>query len=376
MSSGDGFVSELRLYIMHLLRIMAYIVLEDQSTFGGESVGASGIASGEVCFTTSMTGYQESVPDPSYAAQVLVFSYPLVGNYGVDDAHVESNSVHARAVVMRQSRPAWSDWLGANDVVALEGVNTRALVEHIREAGAMRCAIGDADPDELLDLAMAEPHIDYERGLAEPALAMAPLAPAVSTSHPYSVGQGPRVVVVDLGCKRSVVAGLAGQGLEVVVVPAHFEADEILSMSPAAVLVGNGPGDPAQLTDQIATVRELLGTVPLFGICLGHQLLGLALGMSTFKLPFGHRGANHPVRDLRTSQVMVTSHNHGFAVSPSDSKDVSLVSLNDGTVEGIAGDGYSSVQFHPEASPGTSDASWFFEEVALACHRARTYAAS
>lgn len=355
---------------------MAYIVLEDQSVLRGESVGADGIASGEVCFTTSMTGYQESVTDPSYAGQVLVFSYPLVGNYGVSDSFAESSAVHARAVVMRQARPSWAGWLAENEVVALDGVNTRALVEHIREAGAMRCAIGDGEPEDLLERALAEPHIDHERGLAEPGLAMPPLALSVSTPVPYSVGSGPRVVVVDLGCKRSVVDGLVSHGLEVVVVPAQFSADEITSLSPAAVLVGNGPGDPAQLTDQISTVRDLLGTVPLFGICLGHQLLGLALGMSTFKLPFGHRGANHPVRDSRTSQVLVTSHNHGFAVSPADSDDISLVSLNDGTVEGIAGDGYSSVQFHPEASPGTSDALWFFEEVALACHGARTYAAS
>lgn len=339
-------------------------------------VGSTGTASGELCFTTSMAGYQEAVTDPSYSGQVLVFSYPLIGNYGVDESHSESDQAHTRAVVMRRSRPAWSVWLATHGMVALDDVDTRDLVRHIRVSGAMRCAIGEGSPRKLLDQALSEPHIDYERAHSEPEMAMPPLSLALSTKAVKRIGRGPRVVVVDLGTKRSVVRGLVGQGLEVVLVPATYEADAILDLAPSAVLVGNGPGDPAQLVDQIGTIRDLLGVVPMFGICLGHQLLALALGMKTFKLAFGHRGVNHPVRHRHSSKVLVTSQNHGFAVEPGDSAEVSFLSLNDGTVEGLSGHDYSSVQFHPEAAPGPQDASWFFEEIGEACRGAAISAAS
>jgi carbamoyl-phosphate synthase small subunit len=349
----------------------AYLVLEDGTVFPGHAVGAAGVSAGEACFTTAATGYEEAVSDPSYSGQVLVFAYPLVGNYGVDERRLESARVWTDGVVMRRARPAWAAWLAARGVVALDEVDTRAVVRRIREDGAMRCALGQAAPEELHARALAQPHIDYERGLAEPELASPPLALRASTSEPFTVGAGPRVVVLDLGCKRSIVRRLVGAGVEAAVVPGTWTADQILALDPRAVLIGNGPGDPAQLQGPIETVRELLGHLPVFGICLGHQLAALALGMRTFKLPFGHRGANHPVRVRDSSRVLVTVQNHGFAVEPSDAAEVSYVSLNDGTVEGLEADGLATVQFHPEASPGPRDALPFFDRIAAECRSAQ-----
>jgi carbamoyl-phosphate synthase small subunit len=342
----------------------AHLVLEDGTVFPGRSVGAPGVAAGEACFTTAMAGYEEAVTDPSYVAQVLCFAYPLVGNYGVDPARLESERVQAEGVVMRTARPAWASWLRDQGVVALDEVDTRALVRRIREHGVVRCALGEASVDELHTRALAEPPIDGR-----------PLRRAVGTTEPYRIGSGPRVLVVDLGCKRSIPQRLAATGLEVLVVPADWDADAILEESPRAVLVGNGPGDPAVFEGPIETVRALLGEVPLFGVCLGHQLLGLALGLETYKLHFGHRGANHPVRELATGRVLVTVQNHGFAVAAADDI-VSHVSLNDGSVEGFAGDGFASVQFHPEAAPGPLDALPFFDLIATTCRGAPTFARS
>jgi carbamoyl-phosphate synthase small subunit len=356
----------------------AHLILEDGTAFAGTAVGAPGVASGEACFTTAMAGYEEAVTDPSYAAQVLTFSYPLIGNYGVDESRMESARVWTEGVVARRVRPAFATWLKTRGVVALEDVDTRALVRHLRSAGAMRCALGEAPPDELLARALAEPHIEYERAVADPEHAHPPLGLRAGTPEPYTVGAGPRIAVMDFGCKRSIVRRLAEQGLEVHVCPPTWDAEAILELKPRAVLVGNGPGDPAQLVDAIRTVRDLLssGRLHVFGVCLGHQLLGLALGMQTYKLPFGHRGANHPVRVRRTSRVLVTVQNHGFAVEPGDAGEVSHVSLNDGTTEGLEGDGFFSLQFHPEAAPGPLDAVPFFERIADACRSAPTYAAS
>jgi carbamoyl-phosphate synthase small subunit len=345
----------------------AQLVLEDGTVFAGSAVGAHGVAAGEACFTTAMAGYEEAASDPSYMAQVLAFSYPLVGNYGVDPGRLESDGVCAEAIVMRKARPAWSQWLEAQGVVALENVDTRALVRTIRDGGVLRCALGEAPEEEL-----------YARALAEPPIDGRPLGRAVGTQQPYRVGTGPRITVLDLGTKRSIPARLAACGLEVLVVPGDWDADAILETGPRAVLVSNGPGDPAVLAGPIGTVRELLGQVPVFGICLGHQILGLALGLETFKLPFGHRGANHPVRDLKKNgRVLVTVQNHGFAVADSGGDvEVTHVSLNDGTIEGFAGDGFATVQFHPEAAPGPLDALPFFDLIAGTCRSAPTFALS
>jgi carbamoyl-phosphate synthase small subunit len=342
---------------------MHNLVLEDGTVFPGVGVGACGIAAGEACFTTAMTGYEEAVTDPSYVAQVLCFAYPLVGTYGVDDGRMESTRVQCEGVVMHDARPEWAAWLRARGIVALAGVDTRALVRRIRSGGVMRCALGDAPVEALHARALAEPPIDGR-----------PLTRTLGTRDPYSIGVGPRVVVLDLGTKRSIPRRLAETGVEAFVVPGWWDADAILDAEPAAVLISNGPGDPTVFRAAIDTIRDLLGEVPLFGICLGHQLLGLALGHETVKLPFGHRGANHPVRDLATGRVLITVQNHGYAVVADD--DVSHVSLNDGTCEGLVGDGFRSVQFHPEASPGPLDGLPFFEELAGACRGVPTFARS
>ena len=340
----------------------AHLVLENGAVFPGVAVGAPGIAAGEACFTTAMAGYEEAVTDPSYIAQVLVFSYPLIGNYGVDPARHEADRVQCEGVVMRRARPEWSAWLTEQGVVALEEVDTRRLVRHIRDAGTpLRCALGEADVAALRARALDEPPIDGR-----------PLARHIGPDDPYSIGSGPRVTLVDLGCKRSIPRRLAETGLEVHVVHGTWDADAIMATKPAAVLIGNGPGDPSALTGAIQTTRDLLGRTPLFGICLGHQLLGLALGLETFKLPFGHRGANHPVKDVRRGRVLVTVQNHGYAVKPAGDVEVSHISLNDGTVEGIAGPDFASVQFHPEAAPGPLDALPFFDRIAERCRSART----
>jgi carbamoyl-phosphate synthase small subunit len=348
---------------MQTMQRTANLVLEDGTVFPGRAIGAPGVAAGEACFTTASTGYEEAATDPSYVAQVLCFAYPLVGNYGVDPGRAESSRVQAEAVVMRTARPAWATWLAERGVVAIDDVDTRALVRRIRADGVVRCAVGDAPVGELHARALAEPPIDGR-----------PLDRRVGTDEPYTVGVGPRLVLVDLGCKRSIPRRLAEAGLEVVVVPGDWDADAIVELGPRAVLIGNGPGDPAVLDGPIATVRDLLGRVPLFGICLGHQLLGLALDFPTFKLPFGHRGANHPVRDLRTDRVLVTVQNHGFAVEADEY--VSHVSLNDGTAEGLAGEDFATVQFHPEAAPGPLDGLPFFDQVAETCRSARIFARS
>ena len=327
-----------------------FLALEDGTVFRGESVGAEGFAVGEAVFTTAMTGYQEIVTDPSFSEQLICFTAPMVGNYGVAEGRSESAAVHARAVIMREARgPAWTDWLHQRGVVALSGIDTRSLVLKLREAGALRAVVasGGSSVDQAITVARAH----------EP-MAGRPLAANVSAPRAYVYSDVGRtnIAVVDYGCKRSILRRLTGAGAAVTVYPHDVDATELLRYD--GVLLSNGPGDPEPLGAEIATVRELLGRVPILGICLGHQLLALAAGHATYKLPFGHRGANHPVLDRATGRVLVTAQNHGFAVAPSEAREATHVSLYDGTVEGLAfpSERAHSVQFHPEAGPGPHDA--------------------
>jgi carbamoyl-phosphate synthase small subunit len=330
--------------------VSGFLVLEDGSVFRGRSVGALGVAHGEAVFTTAMTGYQEVVTDPSFSEQIVAFTAPMIGNYGVSPRRSESAQPHASAVLMRQATGGdWTRWLKGQGIVALEEIDTRALVVRLRERGAMRAAAvaGAASLEQVLaDVRVQAPMT----GRA--------LVAGVSTREPYRVGRGQtRVAVLDYGCKRSIVERLNTFGVQASVFPHDTDAGTILSDRPAGVLLSNGPGDPAALANEVAVVRELLGRVPILGICLGHQLLALAAELETFKLPFGHRGANHPVLELASSSVLVTSQNHGFAVR-GDGPAVTHVSLYDGTVEGIGlpGERARSLQFHPEAGPGPHDA--------------------
>jgi carbamoyl-phosphate synthase small subunit len=326
-----------------------FLILEDETVFAGESVAAPGKAFGEAVFTTAMSGYQETVTDPSYAGQIVCFTATMVGNYGVADDRSQSSRVHATAVVMREARgPEWTDWLHEHGIVALTGVDTRSLVLHLRDRGAMRAAV-------VAESSTVAEALDAVR--RQPAMAGAALVAAVSPAERYTfAAEGEvRVAVVDYGIKRSLLRLVASHGAAVDVFPHGVDADTLAAYD--GVLLGNGPGDPAPLEGEVATVRELLGRTSVLGVCLGHQLLALATGHSTFKLPFGHRGANHPVLDHRTGRVLVTSQNHGFAVAASDGPETTHTSLYDGTVEGLAFPELraQSSQFHPEASPGPHD---------------------
>ena len=326
------------------------LVLEDGSVFPGESVGAPGLACGEAVFTTAMTGYQEIATDPSFAEQVVCFTAPMIGNYGIAPERSESSQPHARAVLMREARgPAWTDWLRQHGIVALTGVDTRSVVLKLRDAGAMRGVVVTREEDRADALALT-------RSL--PTMNGQALVANVSTKHPYvHSGSGKaRIAVVDYGCKRSILRRLADAGARVDVYPHTTHADELVGYD--GVLLSNGPGDPAPLDAETAIVRDLLGRVPLLGICLGHQLLARATGFATSKLPFGHRGANHPVLEHASGRVLVTAQNHGFCVEASHAPEVTHVSLYDGTIEGLAFPELRarSLQFHPEAGPGPHDA--------------------
>jgi carbamoyl-phosphate synthase small subunit len=340
-----------------------YLILEDGTVFRGRSVAASGVAFGEAVFTTGMTGYQETVTDPSYAEQLVCFTAPMVGNYGIAEVRDESRTPHAKAALMRSiGGVEWAEWLREHGLVGLDGIDTRSLVLRLRDAGAMRAAAvadeGELPVDEALEQVRAQPSMEGQALVAH-----------VSTHEQYVfAGSGsPHIAVVDYGAKRSIMRRLAKAGSAVTVCPHTASADELAAFD--GVVLSNGPGDPEPLEEETQVVRELLGRVPVLGICLGHQLLGLATGHRTYKLPFGHRGANHPVLERRTARVLVTSQNHGFAVEASDAAEATHVSLYDGTVEGFDFPEHRarSVQFHPEAGPGPHDA-WsiledFVEEV-------------
>jgi carbamoyl-phosphate synthase small subunit len=333
-----------------------FLALEDGTVFHGDSVAAEGFAFGEAVFTTAMTGYQEIVTDPSFAEQLVCFTAPMVGNYGVEPGRSESTRVHARAVLMREARgPAWTDWLHERGVVALTGLDTRSLVLLLRDAGAMRavCVAGEGSVEQALEAVRAQPSMEGRALVAE-----------VSTREPYVFRDDgrARVAVVDYGCKRSILRRLASAGAAVTVYPHDVDADELAGYD--GVVLSNGPGDPAPLADETATVARLAGRVPILGICLGHQLLARATAHETTKLPFGHRGANHPVLERASGRVLVTTQNHGFAVEPTNGLEATHVSLYDGTVEGFAFPELRarSLQFHPEAGPGPHDARHAIDE--------------
>jgi carbamoyl-phosphate synthase small subunit len=360
----------------------AYVLLEDGTRFDGEACGADVHATGEVVFTTGMSGYQESMTDPSFAHQLITFTYPHIGNYGVSAEAMESDRVWARAAIMRAAmntedapgaERGWLDWLADCGIPAITDVDTRALVRHIRSAGAMR---GGVFPERITEA---------EAGAmiaAEPSMTGLDLAREVTPERMTEHGGGDiRIAAIDTGIKSSIVRNLVARGATVELHPCTATADDLVADRPDAIFLANGPGDPAALGYIVDTLRELIGPRPVFGICLGHQLLSRAVGLKTFKLPFGHRGANHPVKDLATGRIEITSQNHGFAVlGPGGARTVdadepvrwetdfgaaqlSHVNLYDRTVEGLTlldvpG---GTVQYHPEAGPGPHDSLYLFD---------------
>jgi carbamoyl-phosphate synthase small subunit len=335
-----------------------YLVLEDGTVFRGLSVAARGTAFGEAVFTTAMTGYQETVTDPSYAEQLVCFTAPMVGNYGVAEERGESGEPHVRAALMRRlGGDDWAAWLSDHGLVALEGIDTRTLVLKLRDEGSMRAAAVSDESSVPVEHALAQVH-------AQPEMQGQALVASVSTRERFVFRPegSPRVGVVDYGVKRSILRRLASAGAAVTVLPHTAGSDELTEFD--GIVLSNGPGDPEPLHQETEAVRDALGRVPILGICLGHQLLGLATGHETYKLPFGHRGANHPVLERRTGRVLVTSQNHGFAVKPSEAAEATHVSLYDGTVEGFDFPDLCarSVQFHPEAGPGPHDAWTILED--------------
>jgi carbamoyl-phosphate synthase small subunit len=361
----------------------AYVLLEDGTRFDGEACGADAPAVGEVVFTTGMSGYQESMTDASFAGQLITFTYPHIGNYGVSERAMESDRIHGRAAIMRaavnredapEAERGWLDWLVDCGIPAITGVDTRALVRHIRRAGAMKggvfpASLTEREARELID--------------AEPSMLGRDLAREVTPKEKHVVGWGNevRIHAIDTGIKSSIVRNLVDRGAEVTLHPCSVTAEELLATDAHGFFLANGPGDPAALEHVVTTTRELVGKRPVWGICLGHQLLCRAVGLETYKLPFGHRGGNHPVKDLQTGKIEITSQNHGFAVKAPDgtgtiaadepvrwSTDfgeaaLSHINLYDRTVEGLTlldvpG---GTVQYHPEAGPGPHDSLYLFD---------------
>lgn len=378
----------------------AILALEDGRYFEGESFGAPGTRTGEACFNTSMSGYQEVLTDPSYRGQIVAMTYPMIGNYGVNDLDPESSQPHVRGFVIEELCEAPSNWRSTGsldaylkqwDIPGIQGVDTRALTRHLRTRGAMRAVISSeiGSIEEAVRLAVESPPMsgsDYVREVSTtvaykwdpddmesrvwdiPSPSQNREGGPLGAFHPLPEARH-HVVAYDFGIKKNILRGLRQSGFRVTVVPASTTAEEVLAKNPDGVFLSNGPGDPAALDYIHKEVRALIGRKPLFAICLGHQILGHAYGGRTFKLKFGHRGGNQPVKDLRTGKVAITSQNHGFAIDPASlpsNVEVTHINLNDGTVEGMRHREAPvlSVQYHPEAAPGPNDAKYFFAEFA------------
>jgi len=361
----------------------AVLLLEDGTVFRGRSFGARGRRCGEVVFNTSMTGYQEILTDPSYHEQIITMTYPLIGNYGTSSGDVESRRLFVSGFVVKENctypsnwrnESTLSDYLAANNIVGLEGIDTRKLVRHIRTEGAMRGIISSTE----LDIDVLKKQLEEYPGLVgrdivrhvtvEQPYPWTEAAADVLTGRELREEKKYKVIAFDFGIKLNILRLLVSRGCEVKVVPARTSAAEVLAEKPDGVFLSNGPGDPAPVSYAVETTRALLGKVPVFGICLGHQILCLALGGRTYKLKFGHRGANHPVKNLDTGVIEITSQNHGFCVDLDSLKDKDVrlthMNLNDQTLEGIRCDALDafSVQYHPEASPGPHDSSYLFDD--------------
>lgn len=357
----------------------AYLILSDGTAYEGRSLGAVGTTSGELVFNTGMTGYQEILTDPSYAGQVVMLTYPLIGNYGINDDDFESDRLQPAGLVVREACETPSNWrstktlhqlLLERGMVGIQGLDTRAITKRIRSAGVTMCAITTEDPRTVFDRLSSSQSYDETDFVY-----------SVTTKAPYKWGRGgkesveepdeesrPRLVVLDCGLKFNILRRFWQAGCRPIVLPATVNADEVLGWNPDGILLSPGPGDPARLGPVVETVRNLLGKRPMFGICLGNQILCQAVGGATFKLKFGHRGSNHPVKDLRSGKVTITSQNHGYAVDPESLKGTAAVvtqmNVNDGTVEGISLPDLdaASIQYHPEAAPGPWDSRPYFPE--------------
>ncbi len=352
--------------------MQAVLALEDGKIFKGESFGATGERFGEVVFNTSMAGYQEILTDPSYKGQIVTMTYPLIGNYGINKEDVESRKLFLEGFVVKEcskissnwrSEKSLEDYLKENNIVGIEGIDTRSLTLHIRQAGAMKAALSTEDLNDKSLVQKAKDSLG---------LIGCDLVKEVTNRKKYIWSKVEKarfkVVVLDCGVKYNILRELLKHKCQVSIVPADTKADEILEMKPDGLLLSNGPGDPAAVKYVIGTTKKLIGKLPIFGICLGHQMLGLALGGATYKLKFGHHGANHPVKDLKTGKVSITVQNHGFCVDIDslDKKQIEIthINLNDQTLEGMRHKKLPifSVQFHPEASAGPHDAAYLFDE--------------
>jgi len=348
----------------------AHLILENGTVFSGTPFGADGETVGEVCFNTGMTGYQEILTDPSYCGQLITMTYPHIGNYGINPEDIESARIQAAGFIVREenivpsnfrSTQSLGNYLRSQNIIGIQNIDTRMLTRMIRDEGAMNGIISTTDLNEnsLIKKVKAAPSMNGQD-----------LARVVTCSDSYEWGKQShqyKIAALDFGIKHNILRLLEFHGCNITVFPAHISADEILDFNPDGIFLSNGPGDPAAVTYGIKTVKKLLGKKPIFGICLGHQILALALGGSTYKLKFGHRGCNHPVKNIQNNMVEITSQNHGFAVDPeslSENIEITHTSLNDQTVEGLhCGDlSAFSVQYHPESSPGPHDSRYLFEK--------------